>query len=767
MKLIFNIFVFLIGCLIGFKSNAQQYKWSKVLTSNDGFDIKSHTVDPSGNSYVVAMFYSFNNDPVDIDPGPAVVNVLSSNGIFLLMKFDINGNLTWYKQAMPMGTNMIYDPIVRFDPLTSNIVIVGNLGVNETDVDLSSTVHIINSFTGGDIVIARYSSANGNFVQAKRIVTSSNFQNTNWIYVGTVRRGPLLLTNRNPVEIDNAGNITIIGYFDGRANFEINNPVPSSIWNKDAGTLSFPFVVRYNNSGAITYFEMANNGWAESFAIAKDNSGNSIVLGRSSNEIYNTGITTTMFNNSIYIRKLGSSSTTPLWTKEILLGDVLLSDVNVIGSLADNIAVDAADNIYISGYFRNTVDFNPGPGVFNLSSPGALNSFVAKYDANGNFIWAKKIGLADIWGLKVTASNKLAFYGNYDNEDLDFGINTTIADGVMLSVHDTAGNLLTHRAMHENIGYYGMNVHANNLYIYGMFETETDFDLATPLGYHESDTPLNSGGIPHATFLVKYNDCAPNNTILTDSICAGSTYSFNNQNLNTAGVYHFSVPSATASCDSTIILQLSTYSISSAVTASICPGQTYVFNNQNLTTPGTYTAVFQSAAGCDSTVTLTLNIPTINTTVTQTNNVLNVAVNNASSYQWIDCSNNAVINGANAQTFEPAVSGTYKVTVVVNGCTVSSDCINFTKPSSINDHINHSVASLYPNPAKSEIQVNLTDKNVYNNLQLADLSGRILRTINIIGKQQSVIDVSHLTPGVYLLKFIGNSSSHTIKFVKQ
>src|SRR5690606_36427530 len=125
------------------------------------------------------------------------------------------------------------------DPLTSNIVIVGNLGVNETDVDLSSTVHIINSFTGGDIVIARYSSANGNFVEAKRIVTSSNFQNTNWIYVGTVRRGPLLLTNRNPVEIDNAGNITIIGYFDGKANFEINNPVPSSTWNKDAGTLSF------------------------------------------------------------------------------------------------------------------------------------------------------------------------------------------------------------------------------------------------------------------------------------------------------------------------------------------------------------------------------------------------------------------------------------------------------------------------------------------------------------------------------------------------
>ncbi len=47
---------------------------------------------------------------------------------------------------------------------------------------------------------------------------------------------------------------------------------------------------------------------------------------------------------------------------------------------------------------------------------------------------------------------------------------------------------------------------------------------------------------------------------------------------------------------------------SSTVNATITEGATYSFNGQNLTTAGTYTATLQNAAGCDSVVTLNLTI---------------------------------------------------------------------------------------------------------------------------------------------------------------
>jgi hypothetical protein len=57
---------------------------------------------------------------------------------------------------------------------------------------------------------------------------------------------------------------------------------------------------------------------------------------------------------------------------------------------ATDIEVDRERNIYISGFYSGTVDFNPAADSFKLTS-SEPHFFAAKYDSIGNFKWANNI----------------------------------------------------------------------------------------------------------------------------------------------------------------------------------------------------------------------------------------------------------------------------------------------------------------------------------------------------------------------------------------
>ncbi len=86
------------------------------------------------------------------------------------------------------------------------------------------------------------------------------------------------------------------------------------------------------------------------------------------------------------------------------------------------IAVDSAGNVYTTGYFRDTVDFDPGPGTYDLTSAGWADIFVSKLDSGGNFVWAKSMGGPSEdqgWDIAVDGAGNVCTTG-YFFETADF-----------------------------------------------------------------------------------------------------------------------------------------------------------------------------------------------------------------------------------------------------------------------------------------------------------------------------------------------------------
>ena len=64
-------------------------------------------------------------------------------------------------------------------------------------------------------------------------------------------------------------------------------------------------------------------------------------------------------------------------------------------TISKAIAIDPVGNVYTTGTFVGSVDFDPGVGVSTLTSGGLNDAFITKLDQAGNFLWAKRLGGAD------------------------------------------------------------------------------------------------------------------------------------------------------------------------------------------------------------------------------------------------------------------------------------------------------------------------------------------------------------------------------------
>lgn len=129
--------------------------------------------------------------------------------------------------------------------------------------------------------------------------------------------------------------------------------------------------------------------------------------------------------------KISAQNTAPwAWAKAFYRTNTLVNPT---------IAVDPSGSgaVYTTGSFLGTVDFDPGPGIFNLDSLNYFDDmFISKLDVNGDFVWAKQISESTIgtctgYGIAVDPSGPGdvyttgAFLGHID---FDPGPGTFILD---------------------------------------------------------------------------------------------------------------------------------------------------------------------------------------------------------------------------------------------------------------------------------------------------------------------------------------------------
>lgn len=176
----------------------------------------------------------------------------------------------------------------------------------------------------------------------------------------------------------------------------------------------------------------------------------------------------------------------------------------------DHIHLDAAGNIYVTGYMQGTVDFDPGSGVASKASKGLYDIFVAKYDADGKYLWAFNVGgPREDFGYTLTTdvAGNVYVLGHFTNLiDLDPGNGTAyhVTKGnydIFLAKYDANGQFLWSSAFGDRGIDYGFGITTDpngNVLVTGCFEGAIDFDPGPNV-----DTLRSAGGADG--FAAKYN----------------------------------------------------------------------------------------------------------------------------------------------------------------------------------------------------------------------------------------------------------------------
>jgi hypothetical protein len=283
--------------------------------------------------------------------------------------------------------------------------------------------------------------------------------------------------------VDAAGNQYVTGTFTGVVDFD---PGPGTFWLSSYGAEDI-FVMKLNKKGALVW-AVRFSGYAseQSRGIALDGNGNIYVVGHfTDNTDFDPGpgvvALTSAGSWDVFVTKLDNAGNL-LWVKQF---------AGVTEEERGNaIAVDAAGNVYTTGCFKGTIDFNPGAGSYPLTAE-YIDVFVSKLDTDGNFVWAANMGgqFTDIGAsIAVDAAGNVYTTGYFKGwADFDPGpgafwliYNTSNADVFICKLSPT-GTLVwakqfTSEPYFECYGHALALDPSGNVFVTGKFYGYADFD---------------------------------------------------------------------------------------------------------------------------------------------------------------------------------------------------------------------------------------------------------------------------------------------------
>ncbi len=152
---------------------------------------------------------------------------------------------------------------------------------------------------------------------------------------------------------------------------------------------------------------------------------------------------------------------------------------------------DANNNTYITGYYRDTVDFDPSSAVSNLIDPASIarpSVYIAKYDAQGNHLWSKGISPSAVFqdlyvnDIVLDTNGNVYICGRFEGT-VDFDPSTAVASltpsagfsSYILKL-DNAGNYVDVHTFTGASETFGMAYRSGGLLLTGMFTGQCDFD---------------------------------------------------------------------------------------------------------------------------------------------------------------------------------------------------------------------------------------------------------------------------------------------------
>lgn len=539
---------------------------------------------------------------------------------------------------------------------------------------------------------------------------------------------------------------------------------------------------------------------------------------------------------------------------------------------ARSIAIDDLGYIYLTGNFADSIDFDPGPGTAMLYAEGFKDSFIAKYDADGNYMWAIDIGgpaADDGYQVQVDGLGNLYATGWFsDSCDFDAGPDTAHgysngSSDIYIAKYDTGGNWLWHvTAGSTNLdqGYALTTDASGNVFVTGIFIGSVDFDPT--FGFAVLSSPSNAN-----TFIAKYNSIGSlvwakniggpssdqGNGIWWDSSDAlyltglfGGTADFD-PNAGTAAL------TATALSDIFIAKYSNTGAYvwaqnfgggstnAGAAIRTDGDGKVYVAGHFGGTAdfdPGPdvielnsaggddiFVACYQStgayiwargvgSATGDKGLALAVNDKAqvfltgyyagtadfdpgvgnagmtpvgnrdiflamygpctgANVGVGISGDTVATASATAGSFQWVDCDQNyAVLVGATSNSFSTADSGHFAVIVTEFGCIDTSACY-MLRPAAkggfgafVTENTLAQKIRIYPNPTTNYITVDFGEPCQNAKVVVTDINGKIQLQAACSGDSRLVLDTRTLANGLYFVNVRTEFEAMTLKMVK-